>query len=136
MPNAIIEAESRVLPAGRSKDLPAVVGKSKAEVVASIANVTINKTGDVAIEVIRNPMLSVVLAAALIEGLQRVQLGTGRYGWIDDPRAPVSQWGEIKTPLISQAMASTLEGVVITKAALDAFGGLGGIAGLLGKLIG
>lgn len=88
---------------------------------------------DIAVEIIRQPVFALIGANVLIELLQRVQVGTGKYEthWVKvpDPNNPemgVHKWQttEIKTQLLSDQLGSTLQGVINTGAALQAVSSL------------
>lgn len=95
---------------------------------------------DVAIAALGNPIITMIAGAVLIEYLQRVQVNSGRYGMVpQDPSAAPGYtthvWGPIKTPILSEQLGSTLEGVIITNGAMQALGGIGGITSLIGSFL-
>lgn len=103
----------------------------------------LNNTGigikEVAVAALNNPVLSVVLANIAIEYAQTIKITTGteqRLVNVPDPNNPGMGHHEYKNvpvqqPLLSQALATTMESVINTAAVIQSLGGAGGIAGLL-----
>ena len=81
------------------------------------------------IKALDSPVFNMVASVTLIEWLQTVQI------WDSTPQGPGGQAGPNRRPLISQALATTLEATIISTEALKSIGGLGGLGGLLAGLL-
>lgn len=90
---------------------------------------------EIALELIRNPLFSMVGSVVAIELLQRVEIQKVPREWGQIQVGPLLQWGWVKTPLLSQPLATTLESAIITSETIKSLGGLGGLAGLIGAFI-
>jgi len=99
-----------------------------------LASLAVEKGIDLAKTAISSPLLSMVIATCAIEALQGVYVWKGKtqqiYKW-DPIRGGYNETRHIDEPLISQALATTLEGVIITAKALEALD-LASIAKLFG----
>jgi len=86
---------------------------------------------DLTIQLAKLPVLQVIFGCVLIESLQRVYVNQDY--WNKDTQT----WEKKASPLISQALATTMEGVVVTTSTLSALGGVagpGGLGGLIGSI--
>ena len=86
---------------------------------------------DLTIQLAKLPVLQVIFGCVLIESLQRV--------WVSQDywNERTGAWEKKSSPLISQALATTMEGVVVTTSTLSALGGVagpGGLGGLIGSI--
>ena len=97
---------------------------------------------DVALEVLRNPVLSLVGGVTLIELLQRVELDAVPTQWETVTiRSPEGGWHhetvtrKVRTPLISQEFATMLEATLasstVASSLMASGGGFGGLASLV-----
>jgi len=86
---------------------------------------------ELTIAMARLPVFQVVGGCVLIESLQRVYVNQDV--WNADKKV----WEKKASPLISQALATTMEGVIITTSTIQAAGGVagpGGLSGLIGSI--
>lgn len=87
-------------------------------------------TKDVAIAALQNPFISLLLANCLVEYSQTVQIydhSEERWVFVPDPLNPgmgVHQWRTVKVyrPLISQALATTIETIINSTAVVSSLG--------------
>jgi len=86
---------------------------------------------ELAVEVLRNPLFSLILANVAIEALQHIKIKTRLPGAYPIGTEPPYQ----ETPLLSQAHATTLETIINTTAALDALSANSGLLAGLAKLV-
>jgi len=95
-----------------------------------------------AIALLGSPVVCMVVATAIIELLQGVEVYKGKkhievkqgYGPPGSPGATEIYWVKEKEPLVSQGLATTLESVIITSETFKNIGG-GDIAKLLAGLL-
>jgi len=100
--------------------------------IIDLAKNTEDETVKLIVAMIGSPVVSMVLATALIEYLQGVEVYKGKSGWVLQEGAH-GYWfnPRIKEPLISQGLATTLESVILSSETIKNLGGLGSIAGVL-----
>lgn len=95
---------------------------------------------DVAIAAIQNPIMSMVAAVVAIEALQNVRIKdwANRVPVYRGPGGTFSGFEPGEKPLLSQALATTLQTTIITSKTIESLGGLasliGGIKGLSGAV--
>jgi len=84
---------------------------------------------------LNSPVVSMVVATAIIEYLQGVEVYKGKSGWVEQSGSHGFWFNpRIKEPLISQALATSLESVIISTEAIKNLGGLGDILKIVGAL--
>ena len=105
-----------------------------------LAGKTVDAGRDITLALISNPLTQMLAFYTLIELLQRVELDAvpERWEWQSQPGTHALVYKKVRTPLISQAGATTLQTVGLSTAvvgSLASSGGLSGIAGILGKFL-
>lgn len=92
------------------------VSDTQQERLVHLVDSSIGEVASILREAIRNPIFSMVGSAALIEYLQTV--------WVTYTYEPngAGGWNPVKRPLISQPLATLLEGVIISTQALESQG--------------
>lgn len=117
--------------------------KARGEIgVAAIAAVRDVGTGakEIAIAAIQNPIMSMVAAVVAIEALQNVRIKdyANRVPVYRGPGGTFSGFEPGEKPLLSQALATTLQTTIITSKTIESLGGLasviGGIKGIGGAI--
>jgi hypothetical protein len=115
----------------------AAIADRALSVGGDLAGRSLDTVKEVSIQALRNPLVTMVIANVIIELLQRVELNTvpEQWSWVTQPGTHALVYRRVKSPLISQVHATTMESIINTASVIESLGGLADIGALIGKFL-